>query len=452
MRRYEAADNLTMVRGHHTMKFGGYFLYRGNHSESHTFFPGRFVFGNLPGGIVTPCFQVPAACATGPGVPLLSATPASINAIQSLSLGLPQFYQQGFGNPTYNYPRPWTAFYAQDTWQIRPNLTLNYGLRYELDAQYGDLRTYKKNFGPRASFAWGPFKDHKTVVRAGYGIFYSPVYGQIADVVQTLGVVNGNRQIAQVFCPLTGCGGGLTSAAIFQTLFAQGKVQCTTPAPGNAACITPADLTQFGINITHSGPVPPLTVLFSAQPNYRNPYAQQAEVGIEREIAKGWSAALSGIYVHTIGLPVALDRNNLPGAPLQTVALASGATTTFHQWGAAACAVAVNNPCFANPALLQDNVYSSKGAALYEGVILEVRKRFSAHYTVLASYTFSNAFDTVTEFNRDIGPQHQINLPAELILTSIPNQHKIIVASVIDTGKGWGRVFSNFQLAPVVRY
>src|SRR6266571_2251116 len=53
-RRYEAADNFTMIRGHHTMKMGGYFLYRGNHSESHTFFPGRFVFGSLPGGLLSP--------------------------------------------------------------------------------------------------------------------------------------------------------------------------------------------------------------------------------------------------------------------------------------------------------------------------------------------------------------------------------------------------------------
>src|SRR5262249_47739252 len=50
LRRPGIMDNVTLVRGHHTMKFGGAFLYRGNHTESHTFFPGRFVFGALPGG------------------------------------------------------------------------------------------------------------------------------------------------------------------------------------------------------------------------------------------------------------------------------------------------------------------------------------------------------------------------------------------------------------------
>lgn len=446
MRRYEFADNVSLVRGKHNIKFGGYELYRGNHSESHTFFPGRFVFGNLPGGILSPCLQVPVACG-------LTASPATIDSLQSAALGLPQFYQQGFGNPIYNYPRPFTAAFVQDQWQMASNFTLNVGVRYEVDSQYGALNTDKNNFAPRLSFAWDPFKDHKTVIRAGYGIFYSPIYGQIADVVQTLGLVNGVRQIAQTFVPLTGAPGNpaLTSAAIFQTLFAQGKIQCTTPAAGNAACITPADLTQFGINITHTGPVPPLSVLFSGQPNYQNPYSQQAEFGIEREITKGWAVSLSGIYVHTIGLPVAIDTNALP-APLTTVTLANGQSVSFRNWAAPQCAGAGIVNCFANPLLLQNDVYSSKGSALYEGAILEVKKRFSAHFSVLANYTLSKAFDTTTDFNSDFGPVDNTNLAAERSLSTFDQRHKVVIATIVDTGNSHGRLFSGFQLAPIFRY
>ncbi len=447
MRRYEFADNVNLVRGKHTIKFGGYELLRGNHSESHTFFPGRFVFGNLPGGILSPCLQVPIACG-------LTANPATINSLQSAALGLPQFYQQGFGNPTYNYPRPFTAAYVQDQWSMKPNFTLNLGVRYELDAQYGALSTDKNNFAPRVSFAWDPFNDHKTVVRAGYGIFYSPIYGQIADVVQTLGFVKNKRQIAQVFVPLTGVPGfppSLTSAAIYQTLFAQGLVQCSTPAAGNAACITPANLTQFGINVTNVGPPPPLSVLFSAQPNYRNAYSQQAEVGIEREIAKGWSVSLSGIYVHTIGLPVAIDTNALSTAPISTKANAFGQPVQFRNWAAPQCGA---NPfsCFANPLLLQNDVYSSEGAALYEGGILEVKKRFSTHFTAMGSYTLSKAFDTTTDFNSDFGPFDNTNLAGERALSTFDQRHKVVIATVVDTGKFGGPVFSGFQLAPIFRY
>jgi hypothetical protein len=451
-RRYEVADNFRMIRGTHDMKFGGYFLFRGNHSESHTFFPGRFVFGLLPGGVLSPCLQAPAACG------LSGASPAFINSLQSISLSLPQFYQQGFDNPVYNYPRPFGAGYWQDSWRIWPNFTLNYGLRYEIDAQYGPLSTDKDNFAPRVSFAWDPFKNHKTAIRGGYGIFYSPVYGQIADVVQTLGLVNGFRQIAQVFVPLTGAPGNpsLTSAGIFQTLFAQGKVQCTTPAPGNAACITPADLTQFGIAITHAGPVPPLTVLFSGQPGYRNPYSQQAEFGIEREVGMGLSVSLSYIYVHTIGLPVAIDINNfkIRSLPLaQQLVPAGPAGIPIRQWGAnnPNCAGANIVNCFVNPLLLQNNQYSSLGSALYHGGILEIKKRLSEHFTFLGSYTYSKALDDVTDFNSDFGPFDQTNLAGERSLSAFDQRHKVVVAAVVES-PGKNRILSGFQLAPIVRY
>src|SRR5215469_8993608 len=335
MRRPNIADNATLVRGHHTMKFGGEFLYRGNHTESHTFFPGRFVFGNLPGGILSPCLQVPAACGLPP-----NTLPAAINGLQSASLGLPQFYQQGFGNPIYNYPRPLGSAYWQDQWAMTSNFNLTFGLRYEVDAQYGKLTTDKDNFAPRVSFVWDPFGDHKVAIRGGVGIFYSPIYGQIADVVQTLGFVNNTRPIAQVFaplninapCPALGIATPFPlSACIFQALFNQQKVQCTTATAGNAACITPADLTQFGINVTNTGPPPPLSVVFSGQPGYQSPYAEQASFAIESQLGKSWALSASYIYVHTLRLPVAIDTNALPAFSTPALA-ANGATVNIPNW------------------------------------------------------------------------------------------------------------------------
>jgi hypothetical protein len=447
MRRPEIADNTTLIRGHHTMKFGEYFLYRGNHTESHTFFPGRFVFGNLPGGILSPCLQVPAACGLAAGT-----IPAALNGLQSAALGLPQFYQQGFGNPLYNYPRPFTSFYWQDQWAMKPNFTVTYGLRYELDAQYGQLNTDKDNFAPRVSFAWDPFNDHKTAIRGGFGIFYSPIYGQIADVVQTLGLVNGVRPIAQVFVPLTGAPGNpaLNSAVIFQTLFAEGLIQCTQPGAGAAACITPANLTQFGINVTNTGPVPPLSVLFSGQKDYQSPYSIQASFGIEREISKGFSVSVSGIYVHTLRLPVALDTNLLSTAPLTTaVSPFNGQQVTFQNWGAPQCGA---NPflCFANPLLLQGDQYSSLASALYEGGILEVRKRFSDHFSLFGNYTYSKAYDTSTDFNSDFAPFNETNLAADRGLSDFDQRHKVVVAGILNGGRSG--FLRGFQLSPIVKY
>jgi Carboxypeptidase regulatory-like domain/TonB dependent receptor len=516
-RRTEIADDLTTIRGHHTMKFGAYELLRGDHTDSHTFFPGRFVFGELPGDALSDCLQVPAACGLSAGV-----SPAGIDALQAVSLGAPELYQQGFGNPAtyrYAYTRPWTAAYWQDSWAITPSLTLNYGLRYELDSQYAPLSTYKKNFGPRVSFAWDPFKDHKTVVRGGYGIFYAPIYFQIPGVDYSLGVLNNNKSAVenkgdanQVTNLVNTCGispvgppfppgffpgkgsspcnrpisiyvaalppiagvneagdPAVNSAVAFSTLFAEGIVQCTTPAAGQAACITPADVAPLlGLNLANvnSGPLSPLQVLFVNQPNYRNPYSQQASLGIERAVTAGLSISVSYIYSHTVGLPVAIDTNILANPiELETITLANGKQVTYRDFSPSApfdplstlnpafvppCAT---NPflCYANPLVAQNNQYTSAASALYQGGILEVKKRFSNYFSLIGNYTYSKAIDTSTDFNSDYGPQDPTNLALERAVSDFDQRHAVTTAGVFDSP--WkGRVLSGFQLSPIFQY
>jgi Carboxypeptidase regulatory-like domain/TonB dependent receptor len=494
LRRYEFADNVTLTRGKHSIKFGGTELLRGNHSESHTFMPGRFVFGTLPGFLLTP--QLP-----------------TLTSLESASFGLPQFLQQGFGNADYPaYTRPLTGLYLQDSWKMTSSFTLNYGVRYDIDSQYNPLNTYYGDVGPRISFAWDPFKDHKTVIRGGYGIFYGPIDSQIPAVDLSLGVLNKNRSTVEnqnnksqvpdqvknltqtcgisvgpvPIIPGTGTSpctrfiaiyadtlpgipalGVKGAGTVFGTLFAQGKIQCTTPAPGSSACITPADLTQFGIFVANGGPVSPATVVFSNPPNYKPPYSQQASIGIERELAAGFSIGVSGIYSHTLRLPVAIDTNLLP-APMSTVTLANGQKVSYRNWnpsagpttpdplrgaefpgGVSPCA----NPlaCFVNPFIAQNNQYTDAASALYEGLILEMKKRLSNHFTLFGNYTFSKGFDTSTDFNTDYGPQDPTNLGLDRGLSEFDERHKVVIAGVFDSP--WkGSILSGFELAPIFNY
>lgn len=517
LRRTEIADNMTVVRGRHEMRFGGSELLRGNHTESHTYFPGRFVFGSLPGDELTPLLP-------------------TLTSLQAASFGLPQLYEQGFGNPDYPaYTRPLTGLYWQDSWKVTSNFTLNYGLRYEIDSQYQPLNTYYGDVAPRVSFAWDPFKDHKTVIRGGYGIFYGPIDAQIPQVDLSLGVLNKNHSTVEnhnntsqvpdqvdnlvgtcgvnfppfppgtlLIPPVPGSSSPCTrfisiyadpifptglpiqnSAVVFQTLFATpappgnapgaNLISCTIPAPGTSACITPADVEPLGIGVANSGPISPLEVTFSNPPNYKPPYAQQASIGIEREITPGFSISLSGIYSHTLRLPVAIDTNLLK-APFVQLPLANGKLATYRDWytdsaidpysliaSAVAghpvpspCAPTVANPnlpftCFVNPLIVQNNQYTSAASALYEGGILEIKKQFSNHFMVFGNYTYSKAFDTTTDFNTDYGPQDPTNLNLDRGLSEFDQRHKVVIAGVVDSP--WKEsILSGFQLAPIFTY
>jgi hypothetical protein len=244
-------------------------------------------------------------------------------------------------------------------------------------------------------------------------------------------------------------------------------IQCTTPTPGSSACITPAAVAPLGINVTNSGPVGPLQVVFVNQPGYRPPIAQQASFGIERELAPGFSISLSGIYSHTQRLPVAIDTNLLP-APFTTLTLANGQTVSYRNWNTTAAgadplggtepgglpcdnAVTSATQCFVNPLVVQNNQYSSEAYALYEGGIVEVKKRFSDHFTLFGNYTYSKGFDTSTDYNSDYGPQDPTNLNADRALSEFDERHKVVIAGVFDSPLKQS-VLSGFQLAPILSY
>ena len=480
LRQYEISDNFTMIRGHHTMKFGFYEDVRGDRTASSTFFAPNITFSSLPGGILSPCLQVPAACGLAPApgndctlvltnhqpLPPGTTCPAVMNALQSFTLGLPTFYQQGFGNPTTVANLPLSSAYWQDSWNIKPSFTLNLGLRYDRDTRYV-MPTDKLNFAPRASFAWDVFGDHKTVVRGGGGIFYSPTYVQIDFATKELGVVNGTGpQIQNFLIPLTGAPGNpaLTSAAIFNQFF-------NNPAnplfgllgnglfPNNAcnlsggpsgagagACVTQASLGQFGsLNA--------FPAFFNVPKSFHNPYSEQGSFGIESEVSPGMSLSVDYIYVHTLRLPWTQNINLLPTAPTVT-GIPNTNGLPFQTWNsqfAPQCALLVNNPCFVNPLIIANDQYSSTGSAVYNGVTVEARKRFNDHYTFLANYTWSKALDDISDFNISYSAQNNTKLGLDRGPSLFDQRHKITVAGIIESP--WKNIIMNgFEFSPIFRY
>src|SRR6266700_5421171 len=173
-RRFEFTDNFSLVHGKHTFKMGG----DGNviqlrSAKEQIFeldFGGLFNFG---------------------GLALFGSSVPGTTGLQSYGLGIPTTFIQGIGNSNQPFDNLPFAFFVQDNWRVNRHLAVNYGVRYDVEiiplfapgtainaaaekalgVVEGIPRNYT-NFAPRLGLAWDPAGNGKTVVRAGYGLFY----------------------------------------------------------------------------------------------------------------------------------------------------------------------------------------------------------------------------------------------------------------------------------------
>lgn len=424
---YQLQQTISYTAGNHTVKFGGELNPVDDRVKSDTFFDGRFLFSQqIPFGSLldviaanpneTTSLQNTLVSMGQPQLAPLLNQP--ITALQAYNLGLPILYQQGFGNPNWDAWFKNAGFFLQDAWKLAPNLLMTIGARYDIFGEPPPLHTDWHNIAPRLGFAWTPKAG--TVVRVGGGLYYGPINAQIVNLPATLNGV----QIQQVGItplgipglnnPLTGQ--PLTSFDVYQTLLAQGVL--------GQRPITEQDISQFGLS---PGPNAAGRVLFGASSDYVNPLSEQASLEIEHAFGE---FAVSAGYTFNRGarLPRMHDINLY-----YTGQLADGQPT----YG------------FYNPAVLQDNVLESTADSSYNALILQVSRRFSRHFSLNASYTFSKSIDEVTDFNSDYEPQDQLNANAERALSAFDQRHRVVVSSVMESPfkKVWLR---NFTLAPII--
>ncbi len=122
-KRFQFIDNFNIVAGSHTLKFGGDFATVAiPEAVFELNFAGLFNFGEFAA----------TNLAAFPTLPGNVAAPA-FTPVQSYGLGLPSIYIQGFGNRTSRIKNKPVAFFGQDSWKITPRLTINYGVRYDVE-------------------------------------------------------------------------------------------------------------------------------------------------------------------------------------------------------------------------------------------------------------------------------------------------------------------------------
>lgn len=387
---YQVSDSLAWNIGTHSMKFGGDFrrfqlnlLFDSNARGSMNFDP--FYTTSGPGG-------------TGG------------NAIAELLLGIPdnsavsRSFAGAAGNTVTGFRTYSMNYFAQDDWRVRPNLTLNLGLRWEYNSpvidKYNHLGTFdpsvpgniriatsnkpelydvsKKQFAPRIGFAYTPFGP-KTVFRGGYGVFWDD---KLLNIHLTP-ALSPPFLVPLAFTPPTN---GVPN------------IRIANPFGGQAA----------------TGGFPGATYLENP---FKNGYLQQWSFNIQRELPGAMGLTVG--YVGSKGTHLDHQYNlNLPKPSL-----------LFAQ---------ANRPY---PAFANITVNSASASSTYQALQLSAEKRFSKGLSFLTGYTFSKAIDDGSAWNAAV--LNVFNFHAERGRSTFDTRHRFVASYTYDLPFGRGRAFGS---------
>jgi hypothetical protein len=321
--RYQFTDNFSWTRGRHDMKFGVDFNYIPVTATFTVNYGGVYDFGGLSASQVIPS----AIFNSLP--PALQQSIPGLTGAQAYGLGVPQTFIQGIGNPNDTFSNKPLGLYFQDAWRATPTLTLNLGLRYDVEfppqlaapnplalTAYNALglqkgiQTDKNNIQPRIGLAWDPKGNGKSVLRASYGIFYDhPLLG-----LYFLGDASDGSKSGQLLFPggspcspgvLPGPG-SLNGTNIFQGILDspnclptipgyQGDGQRFNPAPFTGT--SPANPFLF-VNQNYLNPATFFPVAFQpfGYPQAKNfvyAYSEQANLTFEQDLGNGFAVSLA---------------------------------------------------------------------------------------------------------------------------------------------------------------
>ncbi|HWQ35883.1 MAG TPA: carboxypeptidase regulatory-like domain-containing protein [Blastocatellia bacterium] len=423
--RVQVFNNLTWILGNHSVKFGA--------EINHTFADQTFAFNQF--GV----FSISGTNNTTI-LDILSYTPTittgtTVNRFDSSAVT----YLRQIGNGRLDLTMNEFALFVQDSWRIRPNFTLNYGLRWEgqfnpspeanNDTLVNKVRGFRfpsghvvdptfipdnaDQFGPRLGIAWDPFKDNKTVIRAFSGIYYArtpmllfaaPLNNfrtppgdlsiQLPLSTSSLPTGNPNKSCTTVYCQFKLIGIDLNTTPLNKL-----PVLTVQQVQSVASALGLANFDPF----TGAAPI-------TWANDYKNPRSYQFGGGIEREIGGGLSVGIDYSQVNTMHLQRNRDLN-LPVPVLRSTTV-DPAQRPFYGVRSG------SNPLQSRPipSLGSVQVRESTGRSVYQAMTVRAnlrRKRvqFNAFYTLSRSLSdddnerdaggvsFENAYNLKPEFN-----------------------------------------------------
>jgi hypothetical protein len=422
---YQVVDNVTWIKGSHTIKFGTEF----RDYISPQFFiqrvRGDYEWRNVAG------------------------------YLQDLS---PDFFAaRSFPGASFTYYGNQLASYSyiQDTWRIRPNLTLDLGVRYEYTTVSESMKVQGQNaianvpgvlsfqtpqaspygIGPRVGLAWTPNGDPNTVVRAGFGIAYDVIFDNI-----------GLNTVPPEFYTTTTLG----TTTQTPNFLATGGI--TTPSPAS----TPAQFRKL---------------TSSYIPNQTLPYSINYTLDVEHVFKNNYT--LDVRYVGTRGVhlieQVQLNKTapvtaavNIPTF-MSAPSLATLAALPYTEGQIAG--LGNTNPAFANAGFTGTiTAYMPQGYSTYNGLQTQLRRRFSNGLQYQLAYTWSHTIDNSTAevastYLTPRRAQDFGNLAADKASSALDHRHRFTLELVYDApffkqNSNWfvKNIVGNWEIAPIYTY
>lgn len=340
-KRYQFRDNLSLILGAHSLKFGAE-LHHLDADESLALFQSSSFFLSE---------DFASQDRNGDGV------------INDSDLAL-DFVIQGVNtNPFTEYKNNYIGFYIQDDWKVLPNVTFNLGLRYELDTESNNKSVLKQilpflkpfigrdsrpidkgMLGPRIGFNWDVFSDSKTSIHGGYGIYYNRIVFNVLDLERRGSIAP--RNLLTI--------GRAGSSLDDDGNFFPGSPTLDNPFVGD---IDPNSVAGF----------------FVLNSNIRHPMVQQFNFGFQQRLAQ--DLVLSVDAIHTFGTRFLANR--FAGVVFDPDPSVNGDA-----------AVSAFEP-------------SSKN--WYDGLLVNLEKKPSKNFSFIASYTLSKGLNYVNDDTYPLG-------------------------------------------------
>ena len=251
-------------------------------------------------------------------------------------------FTQTFGTFQISQTNPNLGVYAQDEWKASPNLTINAGVRYDLQ-WLQTINTDTTNIAPRAGFAWTPTASRTTVIRGNGGLFYDRV-------------------------PLRAVANALLSAGNTTDVSKLGRISVSL-SPGQAGAPAFANILSAAV------PLVTLPSLTTMDPNMQNAYSRQASVEVEQLLGDRTTVSVGYQYTRGVDLIVQINQNVPSCVPVGT-----------------------NNGCRPVSTYANNSQYSPAAASAYHGVHVSLVERPASWGSFRVSYTLSKAMDNVGEF------------------------------------------------------